>query len=495
MPAARIRIAVEDTLAQVRPELYGIFTEHLGQGIYGGIWVGEESPIRNIDGLRRDVIEVLRRIGPATVRWPGGCFADEYHWENGIGPRAERPRTVNFSWGNEIEANAFGTHEFMRFCRLLGAEPLISGNAGMGDPAEMQRWVEYCNFPAGSTLAERRAANGSPEPFRVRYWGVGNEAWGCGGHLAPEDYAMEYMRFSSFLPDIPGAPLYLIAVGPSRNDADWTRRFFTKLQGHSRIHGFSAHYYLDDQAGPQDDYGVERWCRLFGRVQAMEDLIKQHRAIMDGFDPQRRIGLTLDEWGTWHPLRESSEPQDLWQDNTLRDALAAASILDLFHRRADEVAMANLAQAVNMGQMLIHTEGERMLITPTYHVFSMYLPHRGAATVRAVFEAADIPFTDEGQERRVPGLTGSASLKGKDLTLSVVNPHVSAAQETAIELTGAEFGEVECTVLSHSDIRAQNTFDAPETLKPYPAPVTWVRNSIRHVFPPASVTVFTARLS
>ncbi|MBM3189094.1 MAG: alpha-N-arabinofuranosidase, partial [Chloroflexi bacterium] len=296
MSTHRITVCLDEPIATIQPQVYGHFAEHLGGCIYEGIWVGEDSPIPNVGGIRSDVVRAMHKIHPPVVRWPGGCFADDYHWQDGIGPRIVRPRRVNIWWGESIESNAFGTHEFVAFCRLIGAAPYICGNVGSGSPRELRDWVEYCNFPGGTTLSDQRAANGSPEPFQVKYWGVGNENWGCGGNFCPEDYAAEYKRFTTYLRDLGGTALYLVACGPSGNRPDWTRRFFDKLGSYSRIHAFAAHYYCGT-AGAATEYTVDQWYELLHRGIQMEKLVVQQRAILDGYDPERKIGLIVDEWG------------------------------------------------------------------------------------------------------------------------------------------------------------------------------------------------------
>src|SRR4051794_574484 len=304
VPDARITIVADEPIGTVRPELFGHFIEHLGRCIDEGIWVGEDSAIDNTGGFRTDVLNALRQLRIPVLRWPGGCYADDYHWEDGVGPPKDRPRRVNLWWGQNVETNAFGTHEFMRLCRYLGAQPYLAGNVGSGTPREMRDWMEYCNFAGDSTLARRRGRDGSPAPFNVRYWGVGNENWGCGGNMCPEDYAVEYKRYSTYLADFGGTKNCLIACGPDTGrkefHADWTRRFFNKLGGHKKIHGFAAHYYCGT-AGTATEYSTDQWYELLHKAARIEDRIITHRAIMDEFDHERKIGLIFDEWGTWHP--------------------------------------------------------------------------------------------------------------------------------------------------------------------------------------------------
>ncbi len=493
MPTGAITICLDEPGAYINPNLYGHFAEHLGACIEGGLWVGEGSPIPNIGGIRRDAVEALRAIHPPVLRWPGGCFADDYHWEDGVGPRAQRPRRVNIWWGQAIETNAFGTQEFVQLCRLIGAQPYVCGNVGSGSPRELRDWVEYCNFPGDSTLALRRAADGSPAPLEVRYWGVGNENWGCGGNLGPEEYAVQYGRFATYLHDLGETPLYLIACGPNGNNPEWTRRFFERLGGFRRLHGFAAHYYCGT-AGTASEYTTDQWYELLARSLRVEELITEQRALMDRYDPGRAIGLIVDEWGAWHPPTPGRNPHHLWQQNTIRDALVAALTLDAFNRHAAEVVMANIAQVANVLQAMVLTEGEHLITTPTYHVYDMYQAHQGGTGLRAAFEAPDIAFAVEGHEQRLPGLVGSASLKGATLTLSAANPHAEAPLEVTVQLRNGRAREGAVTTLAAPDIHAHNTFEEPEAVHPHSTRLAVSGSAWRHTLPPASVTVFTVPL-
>jgi len=489
MGEARIDVVLDERVGRIDPNLYGHFAEHLGACIYEGVWVGEDSPIPNTGGIRNDVAAALRRIRPPVIRWPGGCFADDYHWQDGVGPREGRPRRINIHWGQVVETNAFGTNEFVRFCRMVGAEPYICGNVGSGTPQEMRDWVEYCNYPGGTTLTDLRAATGDPEPLRVGYWGVGNENWGCGGSFTPEDYGTEYRRFATFLRNLGDTPAFLIACGPSGNDPEWTRRFFTKLRGDygsgPPIHGYAAHYYCGT-AGTATEYTEAQWYELLHRAGQMEPLIVQQRAAMDALDPARAIGLIVDEWGTWHPAAPGRNPAFLWQQNTLRDALVAALTLDIFNRHADKVVMANIAQTINVLQAMILTDGDSMLTTPTGYVYDLYQKHQGGISVRALFDAPEVSF--EGG--RLFGLAGSASMKEGVLTITVVNPRVDDPVEANVVLYGAgRIAEVHEVVLTHEDIRAHNTFERPQEVIPgAPRSVSASGMAFVYRFAPASVT-------
>jgi alpha-N-arabinofuranosidase len=497
---ARITILPTEPIATINPNLYGHFAEHLGSCINCGVWVGEDSPIPNIGGLRADLVEAFRNINPPVLRWPGGCFADDYHWQDGLGPRNERAKTVNTWWGNTLEDNAFGTHEFITFCRLIGAQPYLAGNVGSGTVQEMRDWVEYCNFDQPSSLALQRSANGSPQPFNVKYWGVGNEAWGCGGNFCPADYARQYKRYATYLRDFGDTPLYLIACGPDGNNTDWTRSFFKTLgqpnpRWNARIHAFAAHYYAGTAGPSATDYSADQWYELLHKAAAVEQLILDQRAAMDEFDPHRQIDLIIDEWGTWHAPTPGRDPNHLWQQNTLRDALVAAITLNTFNRHADKLAMANLAQAVNVLQSLFLTEDEKLVLTPTYHVFDLYQHHQGGQSLRVEIGTDLISFAAEGEKHQLPALNASASISGDALTLSVTNADARRPAQALIQVEGHVLhgAEVDQTVLTADDIHAHNTFDGPEQVTPIDECLE-IRDDWHHDFPPASVTVFRFRI-
>jgi alpha-N-arabinofuranosidase len=481
-----------DIVGRVNPNLYGHFAEHLGRCIYDGIWVGEQSPIPNVGGFRKDVIEALRQIKPSILRWPGGCFADDYHWQDGIGAPQERPQRINIHWGEVVETNEVGTQEFVQFCRLIGAEPYICGNVGSGTVRELRDWVEYCNYPDASSWAQKRAEDGSRDPLNVRYWGVGNENWTCGGNFSPEDYCTEFRRYATFLRDF-GQKLFVIACGPSGNDIEWTDRFFRKLKkdywDFQNIDGFAAHYYCGT-AGTATEYSTDEWYQLINKGLKMEALVIQQRAAMDVYDPSRRIGLVVDEWGTWHPVEPGTNPAFLFQQNSLRDALVAATTLDIFNRHADKVVMANIAQTVNVLQAMVLTEpgGPRIMITPSGYVYGMYAQHQNGMSVRMLVQTPEITYSSGETLGTIPMVAGSATLKAKTLFLTMTNSHASDHAEVQIGLLGGSRASSTSAKSLAGEIHAHNTFDTPNAIKPTDLAVESHDAQVHIILPPASVT-------
>jgi alpha-N-arabinofuranosidase len=491
-----VNVLLDEAIGTIRPSIYGQFAEHIGGVIYDGIWVGRDSKIANTDGIRQAIIDHVKRLGPVVVRWPGGCFADKYHWRDGIGPLSKRPRRYG-RWREETESNQFGTHEFMRFCRLCEVEPYFAGNVGTGTPEEFQQWVEYCNAPAGSTsLADERAANGHPDPFRVRYWGVGNESWGCGGKFIPEDYCREYRRYVEWLPKY-DTPPFLIAAGPNSNDVDWTRRFFARWVDGDRaqIDGWAPHYYCGT-TGHALKFTVDQWYEQLHKANRMEPLIKDQWAAMGEFDRQHKVKLIVDEWGSWHPAGTEINPRHLFEQmGTLRDALVAAISLDTFNRHADKVWMANVAQLVNNLHSLFLADGDKFVATPTFHVYTMYRPHQKARAVRTDVQTPEVQFRAAGRSEQIVRLAGSASRTNDGrATLSLVHLHASEPAEVLIRLRGGAAGEVRHSVLSHADLNAHNTFERPDVVAPRSNALEARGTEFRVTLPPASVNALDIRL-
>jgi alpha-N-arabinofuranosidase len=491
-----VDVLLDEPIGTIRPAVYGQFAEHIGGVIYDGIWVGPDSKIPNVDGIRRATIDHVRRLGRIVVRWPGGCFADKYHWRDGIGPPDRRPRRFG-RWREETESNRFGTREFLRFCRLCDVEPYIAANVGTGTAEEFQDWVEYCNAPPGrTTLADERVANGDREPFGVRYWGVGNESWGCGGKFTPEDYCREYRRFTEWVPGY-GVPLYLIAAGPNSNDLDWTRRFFRKWADGARapLQGWAPHYYCGT-TGHALKFSTDQWYEMLAKGDKMEPLLKDQWAALAEFDPQHKVKLVVDEWGCWHPAGTEINTRHLYEQmGCLRDALVAALTLDTFNRHADKVDMANVAQLVNNLHSLFLADGDRFVATPSFHVFEMYRPHQGGQAVRIAAQAPAVAFRPGGREEQIWRVAGSASRTGKDVTLTLVHTHASEPAEVAIRLRDGAAERVGATVLTHAELNAHNTFDRPDVIRPEAVQTDGRGPSFVVTLPPASVNRFDIRLA
>jgi alpha-N-arabinofuranosidase len=460
----QVRLVVNADLGEhtINRHIYGHFGEHLGRNIYDGFWT------RTGEGewhLRDDIIEALRAIKIPNLRWPGGCFADYYHWRDGIGPRQDRPKMVNTIWGGVTEDNSFGTHEYMELVRRLGAEPVIVGNVGSGSVEEMANWWEYLNHPGGSTLADQRAANGHPEPFNVRFWGVGNESWGCGGSMTPEYYADQYKRYAEFLRPIGDVRPFRIATGPNVDMYAWTE---TMMRDAGRqIDGLDLHYYTVvgpwENKGSATDFTEREWFVAMQRARRMDELITRHSAIMNQYDPQKRKWLIVGEWGMWHDVEPGTNPGFLYQQNTLRDAMVAGLHLNIFNSHADRVRMANLAQTVNVLQAMVLTQDDNMILTPTYHVFDFYQVHQDATLLPISLRSNQ--YTFEGDS--VPAVSASASRDQQGrvhITLVNVDPNRTRTVET--EIRGQSVSGVSGRVLTANALNAHNTFERPNTVQP-----------------------------
>ena len=494
---SRIDILLDEPIGPIAPELYGHFAEHLGGVVYDGIWVGDGSPVPNDGGIRRSLVERLKQIKAPVIRWPGGCFADSYDWRDGIGPRANRATRTNF-WVNtkvpaspsQYDPNSFGTVEFARFCKLAGAQPYLAANIRSLPAKDLYQWIEFCNSPAGTTtLAGVRAAEGSPDPLNVVYWGVGNEPWGCGGDFSPEDYAVELKRYTAWVPSY-DLQLRYIAAGANSGDVEWTRRFFDKLTAGNpgmagRLWGFSFHHYAwnvssgkttdwNEGKGPAVGFTLEQHYELLRDADKMDGFITAHWQTMGQFDRARKVKLVVDEWGAWHkPGSESDPSHTLGQVSTLRDALLAGLTLDTFQRHADKVGMANIAQLVNCLQSLFVAHESKFIVTPNYHVFQMYMDHMGAESVRTEFMAPRVSYQRNGQPATFWGLAGSASRRDKTVTLTVVNPSAADARETTVSVRGAKIASAAITTLTAGALDAHNSFDAPDAVPtPKESPVT-----------------------
>jgi alpha-N-arabinofuranosidase len=471
----KITINAQDGTVKISRHIYGHFSEHLGRCIYGGLWVGNDpelaAVVPNTRGVRNDVAAALKKIKIPNLRWPGGCFADEYHWKDGIGPAQERPGMVNTNWGGVTEDNSFGTHEFLDLCAQLSdpagprCEPYICGNVGSGTVQELSQWIEYCNFDGISPMADLRRKNGRAEPWNVRFWGIGNESWGCGGSMLPEYYADMYRRYATYARNYGDAKLYKIACGPHDDYYKWTNVVMEKTAKNGRLpDGLSLHYYTipGDWAhkGASTVFDEDEWLVTMRKACYMDELVRRHGVVMDIYDPKRTVGLIVDEWGTWFDVEPGTNPGFLYQQNTLRDALAAAVHFNIFNNNAERVFMANIAQTVNVLQSVILTQGAEMLLTPTYHAFDLYTVHQ---------DAVKLPVQVESESfGGIPALSASAS-KDKDgrINISLANIDIKNEQEVKIELPGLTISpsvKAAGRIITAERMNAHNTFDNPDAV-------------------------------
>jgi alpha-N-arabinofuranosidase len=531
---ARIDILPGEPIATISPEIYSHFIEHLGGVIYDGVWVGEDSKIPNVNGIRKAFLDTMRAVKAPVLRWPGGCFADSYDWRDGLGPRAKRPARTGF-WGQQ-DSNQYGLHEFMHTCRAIGSKPYLAADLRSLPARDFYQEIEYCNAPAGdvpsnsaakavaNALAAQRAANGDPSPFDVDLWGVGNESWGCGGNMSPEEYAAEFRRYTAWTPSYSKTPLRFVAVGPNGDDVDWTMRLFRALYSNpERRHlwGLSVHYYTSGSAtkfaaGDALNFNSDDFYDLLTRGSIMERVVTDHWGAMRSSEGQPHVKLVVDEWGAWYGKGTELAPEyNLSQQSTMRDALLTGITLDIFQRHADKVAVANVAQSINCIHSLMLASGDRFTVTPTFHVFQMYLPHSGAQAVRAEFTAPSIrnPLADAlipagGNSYRgsleaskiLAGLSGSASVNaagtGKHITLTVVNPHLDRPLTTEVVVSGASIASATGTLLNEPDVHAHNDFEHPNAVHPRPASVEPpTAGRLLHIFPSASVTTLNITLA
>lgn len=485
---AKVILDPRVTGAKISKNIYGHFSEHLGRCIYQGLYVGEDSPIPNVKGMRTDVVQALKKIGVPVLRWPGGCFADEYHWEDGIGPKETRKRMVNTNWGGVVEDNSFGTHEFLELCSQIGCEPYINANVGSGTVREMAEWVEYLNSEGDSTVVKKRWANGRKDPWGVKFWGVGNENWGCGGNMRPEYYADEFRRYQTYCRNYGDNKLYRIACGPNVDDYNWTAVMMERAGEY--MDALTLHYYTVPgpwrDKGSATEFNEEDYARTLRLALRMEELVSNHLQIMNRYDPKHRVGLIVDEWGTWFNVEPGTNPGFLYQQNTMRDAQVAALTLNIFNAHADRIVMANLAQTVNVLQSVILTEGDKMVLTPTYHVFDLYKAHQEGTLVPVHVDADD---SAEGVKR----VSASASLKGDVLTVTLANTSATESCEVPISLCGTKPAKAEGRVLA-GEMHAKNDFSAsPVAIAPLTS-ITLSSDEVRVTLPACSVAEITIQL-
>lgn len=459
---------------RIEPEIYGHFSEHLGRCIYEGLYVKEDSGIPNKNGMRTDVVEALKEMQIPVLRWPGGCFADEYHWKDGIGPKETRKRLINTHWGGVVEDNSFGTHEFFELCEQLGCKTYVNGNVGSGTVQEMSEWVEYMTFDGVSPMAQLRKENGHEKPWKVDYFGVGNENWGCGGNMTPEYYANLYRRYQTYVRHYDSAaPIQKICGGPNVDDTNWTKKVLDTCyaspnnpSAHGFMDGLSLHYYVHpggwDKKGSATDFDEKTWYLTMEKALYIEELINMHSRIMDEFDPEKKIGLMVDEWGCWFDVEPGTNPGFLYQQSTMRDALVAAVSLNIFNRHCDRVKLACIAQMVNVLQSVVLTEGDKMILTPTYHVFHMYRHHQGAQLLDSELAGTE---TAGAGESSVPALQESVSVQ-EDGTVIVTIANMSVEKSYPVDLVFMEKKpeSAEARILTN-EMHAKNTFEEPDVVK------------------------------
>lgn len=487
----RLIIHADLKKGRIRKTIQGQFSEHLGRCIYGGLYVGEKSDIPNIHGIRKDVIEALREIKIPVLRWPGGCFADEYHWKDGVGPKESRKKMINTHWGGVTEDNSFGTHEFLELCELLGCDAYICGNVGSGTVQEMSEWVEYITSDAVSPMTEWRRQNGREEPWKLPYFGVGNENWGCGGNMTPEYYANEYRRYQTYVRQHrPGERVYRIACGPSDFNYEWTDVMMKQAARY--MDGLSLHYYTVPhewkKKGPALGFTREDYCITLQKTLKMEELLTRHGAIMDRYDPEKRVGLVVDEWGTWYDVEEGTNPGFLYQQNSMRDAMVAALNLNIFNKHCDRVHMANIAQMINVLQAMLLTEGPALVKTPSYYAFKLFSVHQDSDLLESHLTAA--PWQTELGE--LPGLQESASMdaEGK-VHVTLVNPSLDDGRDVLIDLQGMEIKAVSGRILTGA-MDAYNSFEAPHAVadQPYDG-CKRTSDGLTALVPPCSIVQLT----
>ncbi len=474
-----------DKKSRINKEIYGHFAEHLGRCVYNGIYVGENSSIPNTNGIRNDVIEAFKNINMPVLRWPGGCFADTYHWKDGVGPKENRKKLMNIHWGGTIEDNSFGTHEFMKLCQLVGCEPYIAGNLGSGTVEEMAEWIEYMTSDDLSPMADLRRANGQEKAWRLKYFGIGNENWGCGGNMRPEYYCDLYRRYQSYCRDYSGNKLYKVACGPNAYDYNWTEVLMKNIHN-SQVNAISLHYYTVpygnwEHKGDAIKFTEDEYYETIRSTHEMEMLLTRHGEIMNRYDPEHKVGLIVDEWGCWFDVEEGTNPGFLYQQNSMRDAIIASINLNIFNKHSDRVVMANLAQAVNVLQSVILTDGEEMILTPTYHVFDLYKAHQDNTLVYSYIENDKL----EANNTDIISQSVSVDENGK-LVITVSNCSLTESYEIDCDIISTEVKSASARILT-GDVHDYNDFGAEPKVRLADYDVTIADGKLKVTAPPCSV--------
>lgn len=452
---------------KINKNIYGHFAEHLGRCIYDGFYVGDSNKIiPNTEGVRNDVIAALRKMKIPLLRWPGGCFADTYHWKDGVGPKAQRPAMVNTWWGGVTEDNSFGTHDFLNMCERLGADPYLAGNVGSGTVQELSQWLQYVNFDGRSPMSDWRRKNGRDKPWNVKYWGVGNEVWGCGGNMTPEFYVNIYKQYATFMTDWTNTHgLFRIASGASDDNYHWTEVLMRDIP-HNMLSGTGLHHYAViewNHKGPAVDFTEQQYFQTLKSARRMEEIVTKHSEVMDKYDPQKKIALIVDEWGGWYDVEPGTNPGFLYQQNTMRDAMIAGMTLNIFNNHSDRVRMANLAQTINVLQAVILTNKEKIILTPTYHVMEMYNVHQDAMLLPLEIKTDNYIYKNES----LPSVSGSASRDSTGLIhISLTNINTKKAETVSIKIDGKKYSKVSGRILTAKNVQDHNTFEDPEKIVP-----------------------------
>ncbi len=493
MPAQNTIVLNKDTSTHIiNRNIYGHFAEHLGHCIYGGFYVGEgNKKIANTNGIRNDVVAALKKLKIPNLRWPGGCFADTYHWKDGIGPKDKRPSMVNTWWGGVTEDNSFGTHDFLNMCELLGAEPYMAANIGSGTVQELIDWVQYVSFAGESPMSKLRKQNGRDKPWNVKFWGVGNEAWGCGGNMRPEYYTDLYRKYATFMTgwSTNENKIFRIASGANSANYNWTETLMKNIPL-GMIEGIGLHHYavIDwKKKGSATDFSEQEYFTTMKRTLFMDELITKNEAILDKYDPKKKVALVIDEWGGWYDVEPGTNPGFLYQQNTMRDAMIAATTLNIFNNHSNRVRMANIAQAINVLQAVILTNEEKMILTPTYHVMEMYNVHQDATYLPLTLQSNNYTVGDE----KLPAVSVSASKDKAGLThISLVNIDLQKSQDVSIDISKYNLTSVTGRILSSPKIQDHNTFENPDKIKPVVFPGAFIKNNLLSLkLPPFSVIV------
>ena len=480
-------------LSKISKNIYGHFSEHLGRCIYEGFYVGEDSPIPNVNGMRKDVVDALKEMGIPVLRWPGGCFADEYHWKDGIGPKETRKKMINTHWGGVVEDNSLGTHEFFELCRQLGCDAYITGNVGSGSVQEMSEWIEYMTFDGVSPMAELRKQNGSEKPWRLKFFGVGNENWGCGGNMTPEYYADEYRRYATYVRNYDWKNrVSKIACGANAFDYNWTDVLMKKAG--RQMDGLSVHYYtvMGDwgRKGKALEFTDDEYYITIEKAYKIEELVRRHGDVMNRYDPDKRVGMIVDEWGIWHDVEEGTNPGFLYQQNTLRDAMVAGLSLNVFNKHSDRVTMANIAQTINVLQSVALTDGEDMILTPTYYVFRMYRDHQENTLLGSYITTPELPGRG-----KTPQLIESASVKEDGTIVStIVNTSLTEASEVLCQVADFRVSDITAEILT-GEVHAHNSFDNKNAVSTadFTSSIEKTTDGFKTVLPPCSVVKIIIR--